>query len=243
MPRLETSRLKLSYGWLRGEDWWGDPVSANFLLVDMLLNPVIVSMTESGPPATGVKQGDMYIVAAGAYDAWTNHEGDLAMRTATGWIFATPTKGVRARLDNPAGWIWFNGTVWIDEDKASDDAPPILGTRYDVIASVTFEAAPLEYIAHVPIPEAMTLPVGAPGSVARCLVPPAGIMRIDIYRNDSAVGRVTFQPNAVKGTFDVPANVVYAAEDLFSLRVPDAPPTGFQDYGITCRMLLKGESA
>jgi hypothetical protein len=243
MPRQESSRLKLSYGWLRGEDWWGDPVSANFVKIDMLLNPVIISMSEGAPPQTGNKVGDMYIVATGAYGDWATHDGALAVLSPKGWIFAMPTEGVRARLKNPEGWIWFNGTEWIGEDKNSGAEPVPLGSRYDVAVSVSFEPEPEEYLALVAIPEAMTLPAGAPESTARAVVPPVGLVRFEIYRNAAIVGRITFTPSNVKGTVDVTQNVVYAAGDLFAIRVPDNPPAGFENYAATIRMLLNRNGA
>lgn len=238
MPRQESSRLKLSHGWLRGEDWWGDPVSRNFVLIDMLLNPVIVSMSEGAPPQTGTKVGDMYIVAKGAFGDWATHDGALAVLSPKGWVFAMPTEGVRARLKNPEGWIWFNGTDWVGEDQTTGAEPVPLGSRYDVAVSVSFEPEPEEYLVLLAVPEAMTLPAGAPESTARGLVPPIGLVRYPIYRNDSIVGRVTFSPSNVKGTVDVTQNVVYAAGDLFAIRVPDNPPAGFENYAMTIRMLL-----
>jgi hypothetical protein len=238
MPRHESSRLKLSYGWLRGEDWWGDPVSTNFVRIDMLLNPVIISMSEGAPPQTTFTVGDMYIVADGAYGDWATHDGDLAVMSPDGWIFATPTEGVRARLKNPESWIWFNGDEWVDESQNSGTDPVPLGSRYDVAVSVSFEPEPEEYLALLAVPESMTLPANAPESTARCVVPPLGIVRFEIRRNSTIVGYVTFTPLSVVGTVDVTTNVVYAAGDLFAIRVPDNPPAGFENYAATIRMLL-----
>lgn len=243
MPRQESARLKLSHGWLRGEDWWGDPVSQNFVLIDMLVNPAVISMSEGAPPQTGNQVGDMYIVASGGYGPWVAHDGDLTVLSPKGWIFATPTEGVRARLKNPAGWIWFNGDVWLDEGTDSETAPVPQGSRYDVAISVSFEAEPLEYLALVALPEPMTLPAGAPESVARCVTPPSVLVRFEIYRNDAVVGRITFTPLSVKGTVDVTVNVVYAKGDLFAVRVPENPPIGFENYAATVRMLLKQNGA
>ena len=158
MPRKEASRFKLSYGWIRAEDWWGDPVSQNFVLIDMLLHPYVLSMTQSVPPLNGVLIGDMYIVAGNAGGAWTGKEDHLAVYNGTEWVFAQPTRGVRVRLDNPAGWYWFNGLEWIDESQNSGTSPVPSGSKYDVALSVTFEAAPGEVVGVFTMPEAMTLP-------------------------------------------------------------------------------------
>lgn len=237
MPRQETSRLKLSHGWLRGEDWWGDPVSDNFVTIDMLLNPYVLSMTEPNPPGA-VAVGDMYIVPVGGADDWAGHDGDLSVRSPDEWIFATPTKGVRARLNDPAGWIWFNGEVWIPEDQDTDVAPPVLGTRYDIALSVGYEVEPLEMLLAFTVPEAMTLPNAAAGSVGRAMSSPLGIMRLAIKRNGVDVGTISFIPATVRAEFTVIGDKVFAKGDLLSIHVPESPPAGFQNYSATLRLLL-----
>jgi Protein of unknown function (DUF2793) len=238
MPRHETSRLKLSYGWLRGEDWWGDPVSDNFVLIDMLLNPVILSMTEIEPPQNGITVGDMFIVAAGAIGAWKDHDGELALRAADRWIFAVPTEGVRARLKNPAGWIWFNGETWLGEDKNGEDDPAPLGTRYDIAVSVGYEAEPLEILLVYTMPEAMVLPDGAVGSIGRSVTSPLGILRLAIARNGSPIGTITFTLNSVQATFTVVGDKAFAKGDLLTIQMPETPPDGFENYSATLRFLL-----
>lgn len=239
MPRHETSRLKLSHGWLRGEDWWGTPVSDNFIKIDMLLNPVIASMTEIRPPLNGLKVGHMFIVAAGGEGDWLGHDGELAVLSPDGWIFAVPTKGVRARLESPAGWIWFSGEVWLGEDQNEVESPAPLGTRYDVSVSIGYEAEPHEVLLTFTVPEAMTLPNGAPGSMGRCLVTPMGILRLLVKRNGADVGTITFVPNNVRAEFSVVGDKTFAAGDLLSVHMPELPPSGFENYSATLRLILK----
>lgn len=239
MPRQETSRFRFSQGWLRGEDWWGDPVSANFILLDVMLGTVIESMTERAPPsAADVVVGDMFIVADNATDAWEGHEGQIAALTMAGWRFVTPVDGVRARLKSPAGWIWFNGEKWLREDQNDDTPIPILGTRYDVALSVGYEAEAGETLLVVAIPEPMTLPAAAVGSWGRCVTPPNGIVRLIIRRNGSDVGTITFAANSARATFAVQSDRSFAAGDLLTIHVPDNPPAGFANYGATLRFIL-----
>lgn len=238
MPRQETSRLKLSQGWLRGEDWWGDPVSANFILLDMLLNPVIESLTEISPGLTNATVGDMYIVGQGGVDEWTGRDGQLALRTGAGWIFALPTEGVRARLKSPASWIWYNGVSWLREDQTGDTPTPILGTRYDIAMSVGYEPEAGETLLVFTVPEAMTLPSGAAGSWGRGLDSPNGILRLAVRRNGSDVGTITFSSNSVRAIFTVLGDKPFAAGDLVSIHMPENPPAGFANYGVTLRFIL-----
>jgi len=247
MPRHESSRLKFSYGWLRGEDWWGDPVSANFLMIDMLLNPYIISMTETTPPINGLAVGDMYIVPVGAVQDWADHVGELAVHTGgldpsgRRWVFCKPTRGVRARLANPSQWIWWNGVAWVDESHGEGPPPAPQGTRYDIAMSVGYEAEPEEVLLAFAVPEPMTLPDGAAGSAARGMAPPLGIMRLAVKRNGSDVGTIAFAPNSVKGEFSVAGNKLFAAGDLLTIHMPTTPPPGFQNYSVVLRLLLQNK--
>jgi hypothetical protein len=241
MPRHESSRYKLSHGWLRGEDWWGDPVSDNFLQIDMLLHPYVISMTETTPPISGLAVGDMYLVPADALLDWSGHTNELAVYDGVKWIFCAPTRGVRARLDNPASWIWFNGDAWLDESRNSTDDPdPALqGTKVDVAVFVSFEAEPGEMILAYTPPEAMTLPDGAAGSVGRCETPPNGIIRFSVKRNGAVVGTIAFVSTGVKAEFTVAGNKVFAKGDFLSVHVPDNPPAGFHNYAMTLRLIMQ----
>lgn len=236
MPRQETSRFKLSHGWLRGEDWWGDPVSLNFVLNDMLLHPCVKSMTELQPPQANTI-GDMYVVPLGGTGSFAGHEGALAVLTPEGWVFCTPTRGVRLRCDNPDAWYWWNGTDWVTEDWVPD-GPAKIGTRYDINISVGFEALPGDYLCSVYLPEAMTLPAGAPDSGGRSADWPPGTIVMSIRRNGSEVGTIAFAPDSVTAVVTVEADRLFGAGDLVSVVMPDALPDGFENYGITLRFLL-----
>lgn len=247
MPRHDSSRLKLSYGWLRGEDFWGDPVSNNFRQIDILLHPYVISMTETTPPINGLTIGDMYLVPVGAVLDWEGHENELAVYggddmfayNGAKWAFCKPTRGVRARLSNPGSWIWFDGDEWFDESQDGVTPPAPQGTRYDIAMSVGYEAEPSEVLLVFAVPEAMTLPGGAAGSSARCAVAPLGIMRLAVKRNGADVGTIAFAPNSVKGEFTVVGNKAFAAGDLLTIHMPDSPPSGFQNYSVTLRLLLQ----
>lgn len=235
MPQHNTKRTKLAYGWLRGEDFWGDPTSNNTVTTDMLLHPYILTMTLTEPPA--FELGDMHIVGAGGEGDWAGHDNELAIITENGWFFFAPFKGVRIRVENPAGWQWWDGSAWIGEEVI-DSTIPIQGTRYDIQMSVGYEAEPRETLLIMPMPQAMTLPAGATGSKARCTTPPISVMVLSIRRNATEVGTISFSPASMFGTFAVSANVLFAEDDLLTIVVSDNPPQGFEDYGVLIRMLL-----
>lgn len=236
MPRHESSRLKLSYGWLRGEDWWGDPVSDNFTKLDMLTHPFVLSITETVAPLN-VTIGDMYIVGVGATGDWGGHDNDLAVITEDGWMYCTPVKGVRVGVLS-LGWYWFNGTEWEDEAGVAGELPTPLGSRYDIAMFVTFEAFPTEIVLVFTVPEAMTLVNGATDSVGRAVSAPTGIMRLAMKRNGTDIGTITYTSGSVMAEFTVVGDKVFAPGDLLTVHVPANPPAGFNNYSATIRMTL-----
>jgi hypothetical protein len=239
MPRHDSSRLKLSYGWLRGEDWWGDPVSTNFLQIDILLHPYVISMTETTPPNTDMAVGDMYLIPLNAVGDWVGHENDLAVYDGAKWLFCEPTRGVRARLENPASWIWFNGELWLDESQNGINDPQPEGTKVDVAVFVSFEAEPGEMILGYTISGAMIFPDGATGSVGRCEAPPSGDISFIVKRNGAAIGIIQFTSNSVLAKFSIVGNKTLAQGDLLSVHVPSNPPEGFHNYAMTLRLILQ----
>lgn len=238
MPEQKTHRSRLSQGWLRGEDFWGDPVSDNFIKTDLLLHPYVLSTTLTDAPLSAL--GDMHIVAPGATGEWINHDNELAILGDDGWVFFTPYKGVEVRTASPWGKLWWTGEIWQDV-TILDPSAPLQGTRYDVNVSVGFEAEPRETLVVFPIPQPMTLPTGAAGSTARCVTPPTSPVVISIRRGatvNTQVGTLTFADNSSFGTYNVPTNALFAKDDLLTFVMPDNPPIGFSNFGMLLRLLL-----
>lgn len=240
MPEQHSPRSRLSEGWLRGEDFWGDPVSNNFLRIDLLLHPFIISMTQTTPPQFNTL-GDQYIVAAGGTGAWVGHDNDVAMMAENGWVFVTPYPGVRVRVNNPKQWMfWDLDTAAWQHEAFIDPTTPVQGTRYDVLMSVGYEAEPREVLlTFTPARhEAMTLPAGAPLCNARCITPPTIALVISIRRNNAQIGSLTFNPGQLEGVYNVPLDAIITDIDTLSLVMPDAVPPGFMAYNALLRMTL-----
>lgn len=237
--RHESSRWKLSYGWLRGEDYWGDPVSQNFVLMDLLMHPFAKTMNENSPPAA-LTIGDQYVVGKNPVAAWANHKNDLAVYTENGWVFCTPMqKGLRIGCEAPAGWYYWDGTDWVDEAKNAAAPPSVEGQFYDVIMWVGFAAEPLEEIGGIPVPEDMTWPAGALDSVGRAKSTPAIDVVISVMRNfTEQVGTITFKPESTIATFQLTQDAVFAKGDAISFQTPINMPEFFASYGATVRLVL-----
>lgn len=241
MPLHRTGRFKLAQGWIRGEDWWGDPVTMNFKVQDALLHPHVISMTQPQPPLLNA-EGDCYIVPIGGTGAFSGMDGKFAYLDAAGWIFITPVRGVRIRCDNPDNWFWYAGDAdgWKPENWVPN-GPPLLGTRYDLVIWVGFEALPGDQIGGMVMPEAMTLPLNAVGSSARAIDWPGAVVTMAIRRNNAPIGTITFTPGSLTGSIDVAADQPFGAGDLISVVLPGDMPDGFENYAITLRLLLAAQ--
>jgi len=239
MSRHESARWKISYGWLRGEDWWGDPVSNNFVLMDILLHPWAVSMNENTPPAA-LAIGAQYIIGPNPVGGWAGHPLELAVYSENGWVFCKPlVKGVRVGCESPAGWYYWDGDEWVGEDKNAAAPPAAEGQFYDVIMWVGFAAEPLEEIGGIPLPEDMTWPKDALDSVGRSKTAPDIDVVISVMRNfTEQVGTITFTPGSTIATFVVTADRVFAKGQTISFQTPVNMPEFFASYGATVRLVL-----
>jgi hypothetical protein len=239
MSRHESSRWKLSYGWLRGEDWWGDPVSQNFVLMDLLMHPWAISMNENAPPAV-LAIGAQYIIGSNPVGAWANHPLELAVYTENGWVFCKPAqKGIRIGCDAPAGWYYWDGTAWVGEDKNAAAPAPASGQFYDITMWVGFAAEPLEVVGGMALPEDMTLPNGANGSLARSQSAPEFDVVISVMRNfTEQVGTITFSPGSTTAVFDVNGDQLFGKNQTISFTMPANIPEFFHNYTATIRLVL-----
>jgi hypothetical protein len=242
MARHESARYKLSYGWLRGEDWWGDPVSDNFVRTDLLLHPWVKELNATVPPEANAIAA-MYIIGAGAIGAWAGHANELAVYTEKGWIFCKPTKGVRVGCEAPAGWFWWNELEWTSEANVDPNPPPLQGTRYDVVLWVGFEAEPNETVGGIPLPEDMTLPNGGGGvCVGRCETAPTAPVHIAVMRNYvDQIGTISFIPGSVEAGFTIIGDKPFAKGQALSFKMPSELPDYFRNYGATLRLILNNQ--
>lgn len=235
MPRKDTPRLGMAYGWLRGEDWWGDPTSMNRVVTDALLHPAPLSMTLSEPPA-GAAEGDQYLVPAGAIGEWTGRDHALATFVEGRWLFVPPFEGLRVRVRDFA-FVWFNGEEW-EPEEISAIPDPAQGTRYDIGISVGYAPEPGETLLVLPIAQNMILPAGAAGSRATTIAPPSAAVQLAIYRNSAQIGTVTFSASGFSGILTVPANTNFLAGDRLRVACPLSLPSNFKEFGIVLRMSL-----
>lgn len=237
MPRQSSARVDLGHGWLRGEDWWGDPMSDNMTLVDALLHPFVKTTSLNTPPVAS-EVGETFIVASGGTGDWVGYDNALAVRYPDRWRFVRPYKGLRARIEDLGAWYWWTGEAWVDE--STDGVEPTIGTKFDILCSVGYPPEPLETVLLVVIPEPMTLPKNGVGSLASTLAAPPVGTQAYIYKNGTQIGTVLFPSNAFAGTITVPVETTFAPGDRLHVQMGETVPSSFGNFGITLRLILVG---
>lgn len=235
MPRQESPRLSISYGWLRGEDYWGDPMSTNMLLADALTHPFATSMTQPGPPAGDIPPGAQFIVPKLPEGPWASHPDALATYHGPdkGWFMVNAFRGLRVDVEG-VGFVYYNGSDWQLESETHGEDPEF-GTRYDIAVSVGYAPVGGETLLFLPLATSLFFPADANGSVATARTPPSEMVALSIRRNGTEVGSVTFSPSSFSGTFVFPNAVVFAPADRIEVVCPARVPDSFGVFGFTLR--------
>ena len=69
------------------------------------------------PPASPT-EGERYIVAAGATDAWTGWDGDVVLFTGGAWLRLSPQEGWRVWIEDEGVLVVRMGGAWLTLDEA-----------------------------------------------------------------------------------------------------------------------------
>lgn len=72
----------------------------------------LVSVAVSTPPGLA-NDGDCYGLPVGWVNQWAGHDGEIAIRSNGGWVFAAPAVGWQAWVSDVAGLVVFDGTNWV----------------------------------------------------------------------------------------------------------------------------------
>lgn len=93
--------------------------------IDALLHSAVAG--EASHPPIAPEDGECWLVASGAQDEWTGHDGLLATRQAGQWLYVEPVAGMRL-LDKSSGQfrVFING--W---QKAANVEEPTGGLYVD----------------------------------------------------------------------------------------------------------------
>jgi hypothetical protein len=232
----------LSYGWVRGEDFWGGPVNDDLLYIDSMICPLVQSMSFSSPPAT-LTDGDKYLIASPATGDWAGQEKKLAVRIEGAWVFYTPQEGWRVRLKSASAFIWYNGESWENEQTGEDPDnpgtdPTVKPTYYDISVTATDELYADEAVVHMPLLDALMLPANMNGSALDMLSAAQAYSQLRVQRNGQSVGTITVNPGGYNATFATTGGnaVLFAKGDRLTIRAPSDVVQSFKNFGFTIRL-------
>ncbi|MFK8252220.1 DUF2793 domain-containing protein [Ancylobacter terrae] len=81
--------------------------------LDALTQLAVLDADRTVPPGSPTA-GDRHLVAATAGGDWSGHDGEIALREGTGWLFLVPRAGWRAHVQAEGRTIVFDGVSWTD---------------------------------------------------------------------------------------------------------------------------------
>lgn len=87
-------------------------VNGALVRLDALSQLVLESRGVQVPPVAP-DEGDAYAVPAGAVNAWSGHDGEVAISSNGGWIFVQPGTGWRGWIRDEASMALFDGAGWL----------------------------------------------------------------------------------------------------------------------------------
>lgn len=88
-------------------------VNEALMRLDGLVNLVLQSVTTGQPPAA-VIDGQCWGVPTGAQAAWSGKGGQVAIGSNGGWVFVTPSSGMRAFIADRGVDAVHDGSLWVE---------------------------------------------------------------------------------------------------------------------------------
>ncbi|QND44207.1 tail fiber protein [Providencia phage vB_PreS-PatoteraRojo] len=245
MPKKVGPNQGLPYGWIRGEDYWGGPMSDSQVFLDTMLFPVIKSLTFSSPPTQAV-EGATYSIAANPTGAWSGHAGEVAVYVENAWQFYPPKKGWRAYVESFDKMMWYNGTTWVNESDGQDPVnpdpdPSIKPKWYDIAVTVSDSMYENEPILHLPITDPMVLQANMLGSIFDMADAASEVYyQFRVQRNGQNIATMTIEQGAFNATFTTSGGnpVAFGAGDRLTVRAQAERVVSMKNFGFVIRMGL-----
>jgi len=111
-------RLGFTYGWIPGDNDWGNSMNTNLQLLMLLFHLSVISDALTTPPGSPAI-GDTYIPATGATGAWAGQVGNIAIwwqtpaQASPAWLFITRKTGMRGWVASASAMKVYNGSAWV----------------------------------------------------------------------------------------------------------------------------------
>lgn len=140
MTQTAANNVGLNSGWLSGAGGWKAGMDNNFILLDPLVQPNVISDSVTAPPGSP-NAGDAYIPAPSSTGAWAGKDGEIAVwsgasLTTPAWIFAIPRVGWEVYVVSTKRWNTYNGTVWVASRSRGAGKPVGVGTIAGAVLTV-----------------------------------------------------------------------------------------------------------
>ncbi|MEA3037715.1 MAG: hypothetical protein QOE79_228 [Sphingomonadales bacterium] len=107
-------------------------------VLDSVLQAAVEGPPQAAPPASPA-EGQCWIVAAAATDAWSGKGGCLAAWTSGGWRFVAPAAGMSVWNKADGLTLRYDGVGWSDGELTASrlkvDGVQVVGERLAAIAS------------------------------------------------------------------------------------------------------------
>lgn len=103
MPAVQSPFFGINYGWVTGEDGWGDPVNLNFKVLSFLDRGSVDSFVSSLPGSP--VDGSSYVLTT---------DSQIYVRYPSEWLFITPQEGQVIRNNATSTTYAYLSGVWTD---------------------------------------------------------------------------------------------------------------------------------
>lgn len=210
--------------WTLGEDGWKTGADENWRKLSALTQLTVKSAVTALPGSP--TNGDIYIVPSGG------EANNIAVRDNGSWVYFTPTEGWKAWAQDENATYVFNGTSWVNSDlRFATISLFAAGTMGDAEKLTVYLAT-----------AAMTIPVGATGSLAHSEVTAAAATSLPISKvsggSTTSVGSIDFALGAAAGTFTVASPISLAIGDRLIIAAPATADLSLADVSISIKGTL-----
>jgi hypothetical protein len=108
-------RFNFQWGFAPGDAGWGTPYNYQTRALSSLVGLYLLSESSLAPPVSPA-DGDSYFVNTGAASGdWTGQADHIASWQGGAWQFYPAAKGLRAYIEDLAGFYYWSGAGWVVE--------------------------------------------------------------------------------------------------------------------------------
>lgn len=207
------------------ENGWDDEMEKSLRMIDCLVQPNAIDKDLAAPPGSPTS-GATYIVAVAATGVWTGYSTKIARYHAAAWEFFTPKAGWRIYVVDEDEYYRYSGSAWVIEARAQ----PV-----DIYASMNGTLpATAKIFVPTPVPRTIIFPINFAGAQAKAQVAATASTVINVKRDGTTVGTITFAAAGTVGTFATTGGVAmtFTAGQILAIEGPGTADATLGTVGI-----------